>query len=1059
MARDLACSVIDCEYVVKLGDNEPLSDGLALLNLHDRQAHAATPHRSAHDAVRIERPKRPTLQLKQMGCTEEEWTFFKHRWAHFKTLANITEGAAHHLMECLDTELQQQLYATIGPGISNLNEAQLTSHIEQLAVRARNKIVATKTLRAKKQGPDQPVQSFVADIRAIARECDFRVKVPQCTECACQHERTVNYTDDMVRDQLIFGLADSDIQQEILARREISLEDAITIVAGKESGKWSQKDMSQECDSISAISTYKQARRTAVSGEMKRCGYCGGHTDRNGRDDRERLCPAWGKNCTNCERPNHTAKVCRKPKQTVRTDQRANAMDLTIFSIEPDQHNGTKADVVEHVRFNPSREIWLPQSSSPMPTVSVDITVCHDAYKQLNIPGEGVARARSTKGVVANADTGATVCVAGTSLLKNLGLDTKCLTPVNCRLWSANKTQLRVLGGVFLDISSVGTRSVKAVHTKQLTYIAETVTSLFLSRDALAAMQVIPSNFPEVGAAHAGNEKIASVAAHERAPCGCPVRTKTPEPPTLPMPATEENRAALEKFIKDYYSSSVLNTCEHQPLPNLHGPPLSFMTDPKAVPVAVHSPIPVPAHWAKRVKADIDRDCRLGVLEPVPPNTPVTWCHRMVVAPKHNGDPRRTVDMTQLNKVSVRQTHHTIPPFKQAISVPRNTKKTTLDAWNGYHSVLIDERDRHLTTFITPWGRYRYRSAPQGYLASGDAYTHRYDKITADVKNQSRCVDDTIIWSSSIENSFERTTEYMTLVGANGIVLNPDKFHFAEDSVEFAGFLITPESVKPLPCHVDAIRNFPSPQNIKDIRAYFALVSQVSYAYSITAPLQPFRELLKKDRKFYWDDNLQKLFEQSRHHIADEVVHGIKSFELGRHTCLATDWSKTGLGFFLMQKYCTCVDIKPDCCLSGWKVCLVGSRFTSPAESRYSPVEGECLAVADGLKKTRHFTLGCNRLTVATDHKPLLGVLGDKKLEDIENPRLLKLKEKTLAWNFTMVHVRGKVHVGPDAMSRYAPGRDVKFVISPESVTTDPARTDLLYQMTLSQDEESYPRL
>ena len=156
----------------------------------------------------------------------------------------------------------------------------------------------------------------------------------------------------------------------------------------------------------------------------------------------------------------------------------------------------------------------------------------------------------------------------------------------------------------------------------------------------------------------------------------------------------------------------------------------------------------------------------------------------MVVTPKHNGDPRRTVDMTELNKASKRQTHHTIPPFKQATSVPTKTKKTTLDAWNGYHSVLIREEDRHLTTFITPWGRYRYRTAPQGYLSSGDAYTYRYDQITANLPDHTRCVDDTLLWSNSIERAFHQTTDYMTLAGTNGIILNPDKFHFAEDNVE-----------------------------------------------------------------------------------------------------------------------------------------------------------------------------------------------------------------------------------------------------------------------------------
>ena len=49
------------------------------------------------------------------------------------------------------------------------------------------------------------------------------------------------------------------------------------------------------------------------------------------------------------------------------------------------------------------------------------------------------------------------------------------------------------------------------------------------------------------------------------------------------------------------------------------------------------------------------------------------------------------------------------------------------------------------------------------------------------------------------------------------------------------------------------------------------------------------------------------------------------------------------------------------CCKQGWKITLVGSRFTHAAESRYTPIKGEALAVADALDKARHFVLGCKK--------------------------------------------------------------------------------------------------
>ena len=186
----------------------------------------------------------------------------------------------------------------------------------------------------------------------------------------------------------------------------------------------------------------------------------------------------------------------------------------------------------------------------------------------------------------------------------------------------------------------------------------------------------------------------------------------------------------------------------------------------------------------------------------------------------------------------------------------------------------------------------------------------------------------------------------------------------------------------------------------------------------------PFRNLLKPSVDFAWTQDLQDAFEKSKEEIVMAVENGVKTFDLGRVTCLATDWSQMGIGFTLLQKACRCSDITPVCCSTGWVLVFAGSRFTSGAESRYSPVEGEALAVAWALEKSKHFTLGCPNLWLAVDHQPLLKVLGDRHLEDIPNPRLLNLKEKTLRYKFDIVHVPGARNKSPDATSRHPTGRE-----------------------------------
>ena len=195
----------------------------------------------------------------------------------------------------------------------------------------------------------------------------------------------------------------------------------------------------------------------------------------------------------------------------------------------------------------------------------------------------------------------------------------------------------------------------------------------------------------------------------ELAACGCLKRTAPPPvPTTLPFNINPSNVSDVQQWFLDTYASSSFNVCTQQLLPLMTGlPPLRIHIKDDAMPVAIHKPSTIPVHWAEQVKAELEQDIQLGVLERVPSNTPSTWCSRMHVVGKKLGNPRRVVDLREVNAATSRQTHSTEPPFKQAMSVPPNTWRYTTDAWNGYHSIPLDEKDRHITTFLTPWGRMR----------------------------------------------------------------------------------------------------------------------------------------------------------------------------------------------------------------------------------------------------------------------------------------------------------------------------------------------------------------
>ena len=530
----------------------------------------------------------------------------------------------------------------------------------------------------------------------------------------------------------------------------------------------------------------------------------------------------------------------------------------------------------------------------------------------------------------------------------------------------------------------------------------------------------IPSDTPSNNAIRTMNDGCSAPHNSHDASCSCPQReVSPPRPSELPFPCTPENNKRMKAWLLDRYAASTFNTCPHRALPCMEGPPVEIHVDPTATPKACHTPANVPLHWQQRVHDDLLRDEALGVIERVPYGEPVIWCHRMVITRKHDGSPRRTVDLSPLNKFCRRETFAMETPFHLARRIPKDTWKTVMDAWNGYHSVPLRQSDRHLTTFITPFGRWRYTRAPQGFLSSGDGYNRRFDAVLSTFERKERCVDDTIHYDSDLVQHWWRTIDLLTRVGRAGIVLNPDKFQFAEKSVDFAGFRVSDTTIEPLPKYLDAIRDFPSPSSTTDIRSWFGLVNQVANYAQLRDIMAPFKPFLSPRYKFSWSPDLEEAFQKSKEAIVEAIRQGVEIFDTKKRTCLRPDWSKRGIGYFLLQQHCRCSSGLPDCCPGGWQITLAGSRFLSSAEQRYAAIEGEALAVAWGLEQTRYFTQGCDNLIVVTDHKPLVKIFGDRTLDEISNSRLFRLKQRTLPWRFEMHHLPGKSNSAADATSRH----------------------------------------
>ena len=1073
----MQCEVEGCDFETPL-----MVPALAMqrLALHDRQAHsvAQVDPPQQRQETKPDKVRRPELKK---GISEDKYLHYYRQWVRYKQATGLTgeEAIRDQLLSSCSEELAEDMENLYGEQLDMSTETELLDRMHQLAVVAQNHLVNVVRLRSMVQDSDESIRSYLARLKGAANVCNLMVS------CTCPTESTVLYADQEILHCLVKGLADEDIRRQVLGVVDVmDLDATVKFIEAKESGRKAGAFLDSSEAGVNKMTTYRQthkqdlmaAKSKSEDREEASCHYCKrkGHGARPGLNVKREKCPAFDKTCNKCGGIGHFAgaKSCRDKSAKVEVvkvqHEKSGKTQVGVQSVGivvDDKGQVVKlspGQLIPHMQEEDGRmTVTMPKDH---PRIRVQVQVNKDMYEKMGLPLKMGRTFMSQKGrllqipkVELLCDTGAQVDCMNRKQLRALGLMESQLLKPEVVVGCANDTKADVLGVFFGRVLAMEDK-VK-VQVQVLFYVLKDGGSI-LSNHTCEKLGLVSPDFPKVGEhlVPLGQDvqlrvnevkRQASGDLYQEAgvcdpdsslPCRCPRREYVDPPTQIPFPAVASNRERLEEWIKDYYASSAFLNCKRQEMPCTQGPPMKIHLRPDAVPVAIHKPVPVPLHFREEVYANIDADVKRGVLRKVPPGEPTEWCAKLVITPKKDGRPRRTVDLSGLTRAGIRETHHTRSPIKVVCSVPAGMVKTTLDCVDGYHGIPLAEEDWHKTTFLTEKGRYQYRRVPQGYGSSNDGYTIRTDEVLASVPGRpeivdyEKIVDDIIQWSLDIEKAFFRVCSILSHCAKSGMVFSAPKFVFAAKEVEYAGFLVGEDSIQPTHKYLQSILDFPTPRNLSDIRSWFGLVNQVAYAFAKGTLMAPFRELLKPATKFDWSPELDKVFESSKREIVRCVKDGVKMFDPELITCLSTDFCKTGLGWILQQKTCDCKVISPVCCSEGWRLVLAGGRFTIPAESRYSPTEGEALAVAVGLESSKYYTLGCKTLVVATDHKPLLSILNDRALDTVVNPRILRIKERTLAWHFELVYVPGGRQAAADALSRKKAKVDVVSLWSPRSM-------------------------
>ena len=271
----------------------------------------------------------------QMQCTGDvatNWRSFKEAYIDYATATELDKKEKAIQAATLKTVMGKQCRQILSR--LELSEADskdpstILDKLESYFEPARNIVYERFLFHAAEQQRSETVDQYIIRLRRLAETCNFR-----------------GLHDEMLRDRLVLGCKDKAAQARLFRQRECDLKTALEALRISERTLEQLKQLATEeqdppthalqmttnSRKQKPIASYTKSKTTRPAP----CRYCGG------RHSSDRAsCPAYGKNCNHCGKPNHFQSVCRQRNSQATKRASLAAVDEAVESTDSDEWAG-----------------------------------------------------------------------------------------------------------------------------------------------------------------------------------------------------------------------------------------------------------------------------------------------------------------------------------------------------------------------------------------------------------------------------------------------------------------------------------------------------------------------------------------------------------------------------------------------------------------------------------------------------------------------------------------------------------------------------------------------
>ncbi len=446
-----------------------------------------------------------------------------------------------------------------------------------------------------------------------------------------------------------------------------------------------------------------------------------------------------------------------------------------------------------------------------------------------------------------------------------------------------------------------------------------------------------------------------------------------------------EREMLLKLLLKfEHLFDGSLGTWNTEPV-DLH------LKDPNAPPFHAR-PYPVPQSEERKLREEVKRLVEKGVLRRINRSE---WASPMFTILKPDGTLRSLADLREINK-RIRRTPYPLPRITEILQKLEGFLfATSLDLNMGYYHILLTPQASRVCTVVLPWGKYEYVRLPMGLCTAPDIFQEKMNSLMDGLEFARAYLDDLLVISkNSFEEHLEHLEQVFTCLAEAGLKVNMSKSKFCQTELDYLGYTINRQGIRPIMKKVEAILQIAPPKTRKQLRKFIGMVNYYRDVWPHRAHLlAPLTKLTSDKIPFKWTEEHQQAFDDMKRIIAKETLLTYPNFS--KPFQIHTDASDLQLGACISQ------DGKP---------LAFYSRKMNPAQTRYTTTEQELLSIVETLKEFRTILLG-QQITIYTDHKNLT-------YKTLTSNRVLRWRLYIEEYSPELIHLPGEQNIVADALSR-----------------------------------------